>query len=201
VHTTLACHPAVTPGAVAAGPAGGRLAVVLPAALALVLPLMMIFMRRGMRGLGPMRGTGGMRGMGPMRGMGGMDRMDMRTYASLFARHAELRRTVELIPGGIRTLTEADSADLAGQLQAHVTSMYQHLDQGSEITCMSASLPTLLRNAQSYRRTLTTTPRGVAVTETSDDPQVTAAIRAHAEEVTGFVELGVPAMMKGMMGP
>ncbi len=79
--------------------------------------------------------------------------------------------------------------------------MYQHLDQGSEVTCMSASLPALFRNAPSYRRTLTTTPRGVAVTETSDDPRVTAAIRAHAEEVTGFVDLGMPAMLKAMMSP
>jgi hypothetical protein len=40
----------------------------------------------------------------------------------------------------------------------------------------------------------------VAVAETSDDPRVTAAIRSHAAEVTGFVDDGMPAMMAGMMG-
>ena len=41
---------------------------------------------------------------------------------------------------------------------------------------------------------------GVAITETSADPGITAAIRSHAAEVTGFVEDGMPAMMSGLMG-
>lgn len=36
--------------------------------------------------------------------------------------------------------------------------------------------------------------------ETSDDPALTDAIRAHAREVNGFVRDGMPAMMQGMMG-
>ena len=39
------------------------------------------------------------------------------------------------------------------------------------------------------------------VQETAEDPQLTQAIRAHAQEVTGFVNDGMPAMMEGMMGP
>ena len=65
---------------------------------------------------------------------------------------------------------------------------------------MSSSLPTLFRNSRRYRRSLTNTAQGVAVEETSDDPRITAAIRSHATEVTGFVEDGMPAMMAGMMG-
>ena len=67
---------------------------------------------------------------------------------------------------------------------------------------MSHSLPTLFRNAGSYRRQLTLTPTGVIAEETSDDPALTDAdaIRAHAREVTGFVRDGMPAMMQGMMG-
>ena len=38
--------------------------------------------------------------------------------------------------------------------------------------------------------------------ETADDPGLTDAIRAHAREVTGFVQEGMPAMMlQQMMGP
>lgn len=33
---------------------------------------------------------------------------DMSSYMDLFSRHTELRRTVEAIPGGVRTLTESD---------------------------------------------------------------------------------------------
>ena len=115
----------------------------------------------------------------------------------LFGRHAELRRTVELVPGGVRTVTESA---LAARLQAHVRSMYSHLENGTEVTCMSSSLPMLFRDCRRYRRTLVNTARGVAITETSGDPRITAAIRSHAAEVTGFVEDGMPAMMSGLMG-
>ena len=76
--------------------------------------------------------------------------------------------------------------------------MYAHLNQGTDVSCMSSRLPTLFRNSRRYRRSLTNTAKGVAVTETSDDPGI-AAIRAHAAEVTGFVDDGMPAMMAGMM--
>lgn len=132
--------------------------------------------------------------------MGGVSFADMSSYMDLFSRHSEIRRTVEELPGGIRTITESDAPELIAQLQAHVASMYSRLDQRAEVTCMSGSLPTLFRNARSYRRRAVLMPKGVTVTETSGDPTLTHAIRAHAHEVTGFVQDGMPAMMRGMMG-
>ncbi len=132
--------------------------------------------------------------------MGNATAADISTYTDLFSRHAELGRTVQLVPGGVRTVTEAADPALTAQLQSHVASMYAHLDQGQEVTCMSSSLPVLFRNSRRYRRTLANTARGVAITETSDDPRITAAIRSHAAEVTGFAEDGMPAMMAGLMG-
>ena len=132
--------------------------------------------------------------------MGSATTADMSTYLDLFDRHTELRRTVEVIPGGVRTITESDSPELVAQLQAHVASMYAHLERGAEVTCMSQSLPTLFRNASSYRRRLTLTAKGVAVTEISANAVLTRAVRAHAREVTGFVRDGMPAMMRGLIG-
>lgn len=154
----------------------------------------------GLLGLGAAAGCG--TGSGGMGGgmMGAATADDMSSYMELFARHREIRRTVEEIPGGVRTVTESDAPELVAQLQAHVGSMYEHLDKGAEVRCMSDSLPTLFRNADSYRRRLATTPKGVVVTETSNDPRLTQVIRAHAREVTGFVREGMPAMMHGMMG-
>jgi hypothetical protein len=134
---------------------------------------------------------GGMMGAGPA---------DMSLYMDMFNRHTEITRTVEEIPGGVRTTTQSDAADLAAKLHAHVSSMYSHVDHGSEVMCMSQSLPTLFRNAGGYRRQLTLTPTGVIAEETADDPALTQAIRAHAQEVTGFVRDGMPPMMRGMMG-
>ena len=133
-------------------------------------------------------------------GFMGAGQMDMSRYMEMFMRHREINRVVEDIPGGVRTTTESNSPDLAAQLQAHVSSMYAHLDQGAEVACMSQSLPTLFRRANGYRRQLAFTPTGVIAEETSDDPALTETIRAHAREVTGFVRDGMPAMMQGMMG-
>ena len=132
--------------------------------------------------------------------MGSATSADMSLYMDLFNRHTEIHRTVEEVPGGIRTTTESDAPDLVVQLQSHVSSMYSHLNQRAEVTCMSDSLPTLFRNATGYRRQIALTSKGVTVTETSGEPALTRAIRAHAQEVSGFVRDGMPAMMRGMMG-
>ncbi len=134
-------------------------------------------------------------------GMMGASPADMSLYLEMFNRHNEITRTVEEIPGGIRTTTESTSPDLVAQLQAHVSSMYSHLDQRAEVMCMSGSLPTLFSHANGYSRQLTFTPTGLVAEETADDPALTQAIRAHAQEVTGFVRDGMPPMMRGMMGP
>ncbi|MBX9639513.1 MAG: hypothetical protein K2X97_07230 [Mycobacteriaceae bacterium] len=151
-----------------------------------------------------LRGVFGSPGLGirltDCGGMMGATPADMSLYMDMFNRHTQITRTVEEIPGGVRTTTQSNVPDLAAQLHAHVSSMYSHLDQGSEVMCMSQSLPTLFRNAGGYRRQLTLTPTGVIAEETSDDPALTDVIRAHAREVTGFVSDGMPAMMQGMMG-
>ncbi|BDY27495.1 hypothetical protein [Mycolicibacterium mageritense] len=134
-------------------------------------------------------------------GMMGIGTADMQLYRAMFARHKEIRRTVEEIPGGVRTTTESSSPDLAAQLQIHVSGMYTRMGQGSEVMCMSQSLPILFRHATGYRRQLTITRTGVIAEETADDPDLIRAIREHAREVSGFVRDGMPAMMHGMMGP
>jgi hypothetical protein len=147
----------------------------------------------------PARGSdGGMMG-GDM--MGNTSPADMSVYMDMFNRHNEIKRSVEPIPGGVRTTTQSDSPDLVQPLHTHVSSMYSHLQQGAEMTCMSRTLPTLFRNAANYRRRLTLTPTGVIVEETSDDPHLAEVIRAHAKEIDGFVRDGMPAMMSQMMGP
>ena len=132
--------------------------------------------------------------------MGSATTEDMSGYMDLFSLHQQIRRTVHEIPGGVRTTTESDNPEIAARLQEHVASMYQHLDQGQQVQCMSDSLATMFADPSGYRRQLTVTAKGVTVTETSDVSSLTQAIRAHAAEVTGFVDEGMSAMMGGMMG-
>src|ERR1700749_2288146 len=61
-------------------------------------------------------------------GMMGASPADMSLYMEMFNRHNEITRTVEQIPGGIRTTTQSNSPELVAQLQAHVSSMYSHVD-------------------------------------------------------------------------
>jgi hypothetical protein len=136
---------------------------------------------------------------GGSNGMMNVSQHDVRTYMEMFDHHREIRRTVSQLPNGIRTVTESDNPRIAMLLHEHVPSMYRHVSEGNEVRCMSDSLPTMFRNAAQYNRHLQLTKTGVAVTETSGNPVVLAAIRRHAREVTGFVQEGMPALMHGMM--
>ena len=83
----------------------------------------------------------------------GARQMAMSRYVEMFMRRNEISRVVEDIPGRVRTTTESNSPDLAAQLRAHVSSMYAHLDQGTEVACISQSLHTLFSRATPYRMT------------------------------------------------
>jgi hypothetical protein len=141
-------------------------------------------------------GTDGMMKMMTPGNMAG----PMRTGMQLFMRHAQIRRTVTELPNGIRAVTESDDPQTAALIQAHVSDMYQRLDQNRAFPYpMSRSVPAMFAHSTAYRRKLEATPKGVAVTETADDPAMVAIIRAHAREINGFVREGMPAMMRGMM--
>ncbi|HAC64036.1 MAG TPA: hypothetical protein DCF68_10975 [Cyanothece sp. UBA12306] len=139
-------------------------------------------------------GRGGMRGG---RMMGG----DGRIIHQLFANHDQIRRTVEEIPGGVRTVTESDNPQVAALIKEHVPRMYQRIEngQGIPMIMMSSTLPTMAQNPDLYHRQFEMTSKGIMVTETSNDPDMVAVIREHAREVTGFVKVGMPGMMDGMM--
>lgn len=124
----------------------------------------------------------------------------MRTGMELFARHAQIRRTVTELPNGIHAVTESDDPQTAAIIQAHVSDMYQRLDENRPFPyMMSRSVPAMFARSTDYQRKLEATPKGIAVTETSNDPAMVAVIRAHAQELNGFVREGMPAMMHELM--
>jgi hypothetical protein len=151
----------------------------------------------------PATATDGMGGM-----MGGMGEMMMRgnmmgpmhTGMELFMHHAQIRRTVTELPNGIHAVTESDDPQTAALIQAHVSEMYQRLDQSRAFAYpMSRSVPAMFAHSTSYQRLFEVTPKGIAVTETAEDAEIVAIIREHAREISGFVREGMPAMMHGMM--
>jgi hypothetical protein len=163
-------------------------------------PGMMHGMMHGMR-----QGMAG-GGHGPMPGPVAMltrrdagSAADMGIVHELLSNNAKIRRTVTRLPDGIRTVTESDDPQAAQAIKAHVASMSQRLEDGREFNIFSTTLPVLFENRDKIRSTVTMTERGSAVTRTSTDPNVVAALQGHASEVTELVQEGMVAMRRGMM--
>ena len=168
-----------------------------------------------MQGMGPGmmhgKGPGGM-GPGMMRGMGpghmaggpmgaGMQHDaafagDMQLVHGMLDGHESIKRTVTNLPNGIRTVTESDDAQVAQTIKAHVASMEKRLAEGRVFNLFSSTLPILFEKKDSIRTKVEMTDKGSTVTQTSDDPQVVAALQAHAVEVSKLVRDGMAAMMR-----
>lgn len=162
----------------------------------------------GMGAAGPGMGDAGHRtGMGPMRGgptamltrQDAGSAADMDVVHALLGSHDRIVRNVARLPDGIRTVTESDDPGVAKSIQVHVASMSQRLEDGREFNLFSDSLPVLFANRDKIASRVEMTAKGAAVTRTSSDPQVVAALHAHAGEVTELVDDGMSAMHRGMM--
>lgn len=151
-------------------------------------------------------------GMGDMMGSSGSDdsamrammspenRGPMRTGMALFQVHAQVQRKVTFLPNGIHAVTISSDPHAIALLQAHVTQMYQRLAEDRPFPYpASRSVPVMFAHPTLYQRKLDYLKDGVAVTETSTDPEMIQVIHAHAREITRFVKEGMPAMMRGMM--
>lgn len=150
-----------------------------------------------------------MMGMGPgmmMGGMGGpMARQqgdpafgtDMQLVHEMLLDHDNIRRTVTNLPNGIRTLTESEDPQTAGLIKAHVASMQKRLEDGKIFNLFSPTLPVLFEHRDEIKTAVEVTEKGVVVTQTSGDPNVVAALQAHAVEVSELARDGMVAMMRG----
>jgi hypothetical protein len=158
-------------------------------------------MGRGPMGPGAMR-PGGMGRMGGPMAMGGADSAfaaDMAIVHELLTNHRAITRTVVHLPNGIRTLTESSNPAIAGLIASHVASMERRLEDGEVFNVFSHTIPTLFEGYSRIQSEFEYTPTGVAVVQTSDDPEMVEALQAHAAEVTELADEGMIAMMRGMM--
>ena len=152
--------------------------------------------RGGMCGGGRGMGLGGGRGMGPGGGHGMGPGGNMMRIHSLFASRDQIRRTVTQIPGGVRATTESDDPAVVGQLREHVQSMYARLKEKRPINAGDPLFAAIFENADKIRVKMEDTPKGITVTETSDDRTVVSLVRRHADVVSLFLKNGMPEMMR-----
>ena len=149
-------------------------------------------MQHGMQHGGPM----GMMGM--MHSGDAAFQADMQLVHEMLAGHDKIKRTVENLPDGIRTVTESDDPQVAQALKAHVASMEQRLKDGRIFNLFSPTLPVLFENKDKITTTVEMTSNGAIVKQTSADAQVVAALQAHAGEVDELARDGMAGMMRGM---
>ena len=120
---------------------------------------------------------------------------DMQLVHAMILNHEKIKRTVTNLPDGIRTITESEDPQVAQAIKAHVASMERRLGDGKEFNLFSPTIPVLFANRDKIKTVVATTDKGSTVTQTSSDPEVVAALQAHAIEVSDLARDGMVAMM------
>lgn len=142
--------------------------------------------------------------MGQMNGMsnkGGMMRggmmKDMMPIRSLLMNHDAITRTVQDIPGGVRTVTTSKDPEIANTIRVHVWAMKARLARNEPIRQMDPLFRQIFLHHDAIALQIQDIPGGVRTVETSKNPQATLLIRQHARAaVSEFVKYGMPRAMQ-----
>lgn len=121
--------------------------------------------------------------------------------ALMFQRFQTLRREVENLPNGIRTVTRSSDPQVMDALVSHTVGMIDRVGQMNDpkIFIQSPTLDIFFARGDRIQSEVDVTDEGVIVVQTSDDPEVVAALHTHAAEVTAMVEQGMHAVHQMMM--
>lgn len=121
--------------------------------------------------------------------------------ALMFQRFETLSREVENLPNGIRTVTRSSDPQVMDALVSHTVGMIDRVGQMNDpkIFIQSPTLDIFFARGDRILSEVDVTDEGVIVVQTSDDPEVVAALHTHAAEVTAMVEQGMHAVHQMMM--
>jgi hypothetical protein len=152
------------------------------------------------RGMGAGMGMGMDMGMGMMGG-GDATMSERQELHRMFVNHDRISRNVTNLPNGIRTVTESDDPELAKTILSHVAGMMKRVEESRDprLPMQSPTLQTIFRNKDKIETTFDSTPKGIVVTQTSNDAETIAALQKHAAEVTDLVKRGMVAAHETMM--
>jgi hypothetical protein len=121
--------------------------------------------------------------------------------ALMFRKFQTLSREVENLPNGIRTVTRSSDPDVMDALVSHAVGMIDRVGQKDDpkIFIQSPTLDIFFARGDRILSEIDVTEEGLVVIQTSDDPEVVAAMHEHAAEVTAMVEQGMHAVHQMMM--
>ncbi len=118
----------------------------------------------------------------------------MRDAHTLVFNNESIVRTVEEIPGGVKTITTTSDPELLKVLQRHPKEMGAYYKDGGMVRGWDPVFRALAQHADKVDMEVKNIENGVEVISTSEDKRVVELIRAHAYKVSEFVERGRAAM-------
>lgn len=138
-----------------------------------------------------------------MPGLRGEDATEAESaeMAVMFRNFRTLERSVENLPNGIRTVTSSSDPDTMAALVSHVTGMIQRVEDGRDpkVFIQSPTLDIFFQKGEGIETEIDIEDAGIVVTQTSEDPELVAALQTHAAEVTDMANRGMQAVHERMM--
>ncbi len=121
----------------------------------------------------------------------------------LFRNFRSIHRSVENLPNGIRTVTGSDDPVVMDALVNHVVGMIDRVGQKDDprIFIQSPTLDIFFERGDRILTEIDITDEGIVVLQTSEDPDLVAAMHVHAAEVTDMADRGMQAVHEMMMRP
>lgn len=119
----------------------------------------------------------------------------------MFRNFETISREVEDLPNGIRTITRSSDPEVMNVLLSHVVGMIDRVERRDDpkIMIQSPTLDIFFDRGERIASKIEVTKEGIVVVQTSDDPEVVAAMQIHAAEVTAMAERGMAAVHEMMM--
>ena len=121
--------------------------------------------------------------------------------AVMFRNFHTITRDVTNLPNGIRTVTRSSDPEVMDVLVSHVVGMIGRVEAADDpqIFIQSPTLDIFFERGDRIETEIEVTDDGIVVVQTSDDPELVAAMHTHAAEVSAMADRGMQAVHEMMM--
>lgn len=121
--------------------------------------------------------------------------------ALMFRSFDTITREVENLPNGIRTVTRSSEQAVMDAIVNHSVGMIDRVGQKDDpkIAIQSPTLDIFFLRGDEIQSVVEMTDDGLVVIQTSENPDVVAALQTHAAEVTDMADRGMAAVHEMMM--
>ncbi len=138
-----------------------------------------------------------------MPGLQGKDTTDQEVndLKNIFTNHKKITRNVTNVPNGIKTITFSKDEKVRESIINHVSMMTTRMaeNKNPEVMIQSPTLTELFKYYDQIETELEVTDTGIAVIQTSKNPEVVKLLQKHAGEISDMVDRGMQAIHERMM--